>query len=194
MPDNSHGSNGVAISEDGARLYSVSRNGGLYASADSGATWVARPPQAAATYWGLVACSPNGLIVTAGAYVTAYGESPSGANIYVSSDGGLTWATRTPPPGQGIGWWGPFAQSADGQRMVAGNNQGLVFTSGTAGVTWTPRTIPGFGSNSGLALASSADGAMFVAAYTSAPRRSRARSSRARECVPGLLRTRTAQR
>jgi photosystem II stability/assembly factor-like uncharacterized protein len=165
MPGNSPGTQGVAISQDGTRLFSASVNGGVYASVDSGATWTERSPQVQATYWGAIVCSPNGLLVAATTYVDVYGGSAALAKVYVSSDGGLTWVNRTPQGLANFGWWGLVAQSADGQRIIVGNNQGVVLTSGNAGVNWMTRTVPGFNSEDNLALASSADGSLFVAAF-----------------------------
>jgi hypothetical protein len=168
MPDNSIGSNGVAISQDGMRLFSASADGGVYASVDSGSTWVARSPQALPTFWGSVVCSPNGLFVTASAYLSSTSARQAElANIYVSEDGGVTWATRTPSAGPGIGWWHRHAQSANGQRMIAGNNQGILMTTSDAGVSWTFRSLPSSGYNSEGTLASSADGSLFFAVGSS---------------------------
>ena len=67
--------------------------------------------------------------------------------------------------------WGCIASSADGTKLVAGENPGQLYTSANSGVTWTAQTS---GSLNWYSVASSADGTKLVASagtggiYTSA--------------------------
>ena len=76
-------------------------------------------------------------------------------NIRTSTDGGVTWVTRT---GAGNHQWGSIASSGDGMKLVATINGSYDYirTSTDGGVTWVTRT--GSGSRLWLNVASSSDG------------------------------------
>ena len=69
------------------------------------------------------------------------------------SNSGIDWK-----PHESNRNWAAMASSADGVRLVAGANNGQIYTSDDSGVTWLPRD------NNRLwnGLASSADGSRLV--------------------------------
>jgi hypothetical protein len=68
-----------------------------------------------------------------------------------------TWA-----PASGLtNYWGCIASSADGSRLIAGVNGGLVYVSTNSGADWAPTIAT---NNSWSSVASSADGCKLVAA------------------------------
>jgi photosystem II stability/assembly factor-like uncharacterized protein len=60
--------------------------------------------------------------------------------------------------------WTSIASSADGQRLVAVSNNGLITTSTNFGANWTDRAGPG--SRAWTAVASSADGLKLAATFS----------------------------
>ncbi|HUA67712.1 MAG TPA: hypothetical protein VMA13_04120 [Candidatus Saccharimonadales bacterium] len=124
----------------------------IYTSTNSGITWMSNtvPP----AVWNSVASSPDGFLLVA---------SGSGAvgGVYVSTNGGATWAI--PPGANGLLPGGQIVVSANGDIMFAANaavTDNLFFISTNAGATWTSKSIP-FGAIA--ALASSADAKKLVA-------------------------------
>ena len=132
----------VASSADGTKLVAVERNGQIYTSADSGASWTVRE---SVRDWRSVASSADGDELVAVA---------RGAQIYTSADSGVSWA-----PQDSVRNWQAVASSADGSMLAAVVSGGQIYTSTNNGATWTPR-------NANLtwqAIASSADGNKLVA-------------------------------
>jgi photosystem II stability/assembly factor-like uncharacterized protein len=77
--------------------------------------------------------------------------------IFTSTNAGLAWAAQN-----SLVSWNSVAASADGQKLVAGETAGLLYTSTDGGATWTPRMA---GTNRNWqAVASSADGTRLLAA------------------------------
>lgn len=73
----------------------------------------------------------------------------------------MSWIKQT---GSGSRHWIALASSADGVKLAAAENDGLIYTSVNSGVTWTPQA--GSGSRPWYALASSSDGVKLVAALS----------------------------
>src|SRR2546421_786941 len=111
-----------------------------------GATWVGRET---VRNWTGIASSTNGLDLAAVVY---------GKFIYLSTNGGVTWA---PPPVSPSKNWLCIASSADGQRLIAGPENDNVFISSDFGQSWGQRTAPGVRVWTGVA--SSLDGTNLVA-------------------------------
>lgn len=126
-----------ASSASGNRIVAAANPGGLYVSADGGATWTrSNAPQAR---WSALAMNRDGSRMAAVA---------SGGLLYTSTDSGATWTARTTT---GQGWTG-VAMSEDGQRIVGVVQEGSIYVSrdggttfaavaGTAGVDW--RSVAG---------------------------------------------------
>ncbi len=100
---------GVAASADGVRKYVVGNSlTGVYASSDSGETWIPVSSNQLSGTWLSVACSANGKIVFAEPY-------PGGA-IQKSTDSGLTWSSA------GASATGTFIScTADGSTLFPNN-------------------------------------------------------------------------
>ena len=71
-----------------------------------------------------------------------------------------SWAARGSGLGGSIPSWTAVASSADGTKLVAGTDNGQLYTSTDSGVTWTPRAS----NQKWRSIASSADGTKLVAA------------------------------
>jgi hypothetical protein len=163
LPTN-HNWNSIAMSADGKRVVAVTpaltsppTDGSIYLSTNSGATWF-RPLSSSNVLWQSVACSADGTKMVA----TARGVfRASGAPIYSSADGGLTWGLTSAPSNS----WGSVASSADGLKLAAitsadtGNPKGI-FVSTNSGVTWGKTSAP---LTNWASIASSADGTKLAA-------------------------------
>lgn len=75
----------------------------------------------------------------------------------VSSTFAQDWTLTSAPPLD----WRCIASSADGRRLAAAPNGGLIYLSTNSGTTWTPVSTP---QRDWIALASSADGSKLAAA------------------------------
>lgn len=111
-----------------------------------GASWIAH---GTARNWTAITTSTNGVNMAAVVY---------GQLIYLSADGGVTWA---PPPVSPSKTWLSIASSADGQRLVAGTDGEFLYISSSTGQDWSSRSLPGARSWTGVA--SSHDGTNLVA-------------------------------
>lgn len=127
----------IAMSEDGRTMMAGSRyssadgESALYLSIDGGETW--RPqPALGVSHWSGLSVSPDGSHLIAAAY-TGFGFFFSHP-LWVSTDSGATW-TAGAWTSQGRSW-DAVAQSADGQRMYAGQTQSFC-RSTDAGTNWT---------------------------------------------------------
>ncbi len=112
----------VASSADGTKLIATAHNifgqGGIYASADGGASWVAR----ALGHWRSVAASADGI------KLIAVEEQSVGKGDYTtrfSTDNGVTWEAAWLP----IHGRPHVASSADGRKLVAALSGELIYTS-----------------------------------------------------------------
>jgi photosystem II stability/assembly factor-like uncharacterized protein len=104
--------------------------------------------------WGSAALSLDGTKMVAGAF---------GGNLFISTDGGGTWATST---AAGTAHWDAITVSSDGQKIAATvgpfNSGGMIYTTTNGGVSWTTSN-PGGGSR-WATIAGSSDGNKLVAA------------------------------
>jgi hypothetical protein len=89
--------------------------------------------------------------------LVALGAVLGGLSAAVSPSPAQNW-TRTSAP---ITNWSCVASSADGTRLVAAVNGGLIYTSTDSGATWMATSAPG---SNWASLACSADGSKLVAA------------------------------
>lgn len=103
----------------------------LFAAAHSAFAQSWTLTSAPVTNWGGVVSSADG------SKISAIAESQK---MYTSSNSGATWVTNNEPGGNFV----PFsciASSADGTRLVGGNNNsGEIATSADSGTTWVVRT------------------------------------------------------
>lgn len=127
----------IAMSEDGRTMMAGSRyssadgESALYLSTDGGETW--RPqPALGVSHWSGLSVSPDGSHLMAAANVgfSYFVSHP----LWVSTDRGATWTVGA-WTSQGRSW-DAVAQSADGQRMYAGQTQSFC-RSTDAGMNWT---------------------------------------------------------
>lgn len=108
----------VAVSQDGSKVVMGERYGRVWTSTDFGATFTARIPAAVpadSIGFNAVATSADGTVLAA---------VKPGGNVFISTDSGVTWTEReTARPWRGV------ALSADGNRVIAANNNGQIHTS-----------------------------------------------------------------
>ena len=140
--------NVATSSADGSRLVAASFQGKIYTSTDFGATWTARLTDADRA-WLSITSSTDGMrlaAVQSGDYRTT---PPGNGNVYLSMDGGVSWALH--PDNESLNWTS-VASSADGTRLVAGVDGGKVQSS-TGIYTLTVTGPPGAYSQAGFATA-----------------------------------------
>jgi hypothetical protein len=151
----------VASSADGTKLVAValgeSNSGGIYTSADSGATWRGHPSVGLYAGWKSVASSADGM------KLVAVGQASGIGGLAHSSDAGATW--QAGPLNVATNWWRGVASSADGTKLVAVGvleiaNSPYIYRSSDSGATWVQATVP---AEYWSAVASSADGSKLVA-------------------------------
>jgi len=106
----------IASSSDGEKLAAVVKGGGIYTSADSGATWIDRSAAARSRNWRSIASSSDGKKLAA---VVENG------GVYTSDDFGATWAHRTLAGNRN---WRSIASSSDGSKLAAVVENGGVCT------------------------------------------------------------------
>ncbi|WP_427912541.1 hypothetical protein ACPWT1_18190 [Ramlibacter sp. MMS24-I3-19] len=135
-----------ASSASGNRIAAVARPGGIFMSADGGATWSAsNAPQAR---WAGIAMNRDGSRLAA---VVA------GGLLYTSTNYGATWTARTTAEQP----WSSVSISEDGQRIVGLVQGGSIYASTDGGATFT--AVPGTGNTDWRSVASSADGQRLLA-------------------------------
>jgi len=141
---------GIASSDDGTKLLASVFGGYLYTSTNSGESWTERVTDQTRTWQG-VASSSDGTIL----YACIFDNSIS-TSIYKSTDSGISWTTITSAAGS-THVWRNIVSSSDGTKLLANTNEnGYLYTSIDAGVTWTQRT--GAGVAYWRNIASSSDG------------------------------------
>jgi hypothetical protein len=122
---------GVHLCDDGQRIVGAAMGGTLQVSTDGGATFT---PIAGMdnSDWRAVAGSSDGMRLVATA--SLYGGDPANQGVYVSGDGGATWAKRL-----ANGNWTYASASADGMRMAVMDQGGYPWISDDGGATFTQR-------------------------------------------------------
>jgi len=143
----------VASSTDGTKLVAVARGGKIYVSNDSGSTWSAKESN---RDWRAVASSADGTKLVA---VTNDDDAEISDEIYVSNDAGYTWFAVADVEDVVRRGWTSVASSADGTKLVATTNGGLIYVSADSGDTWSAEAVNG----SWTSVASSANGTKLVA-------------------------------
>jgi len=159
----------VASSADGTKLVaaatitaatdgglSLSSDGRVYVSANSGVTWASSGQR---DNWKSVAVSADGTKL-----VAAVGSSVQSGlgRIYVSTNSGWTWQQSM----ESTNHWVSVASSADGTRLVAadpfgcpcGPATGRIYVSSDSRVSWS---LTGASNEVWTAVASSADGTKY---------------------------------
>jgi hypothetical protein len=150
----------ITMSADGSRLVAISgggpsgQTGPAYFSINYGSTWTraATPDH----NWLAIAASAEGLKVA--------GVDSAGRRILTSTNGGLNWATNSPPVSAR---WSTIASSADGDKLIVAaggvdtDTNGPLYLSTNAGLSWSSNNLP---SQYWRSVASSADGQILVAA------------------------------
>jgi photosystem II stability/assembly factor-like uncharacterized protein len=118
----------VAASSDAAKIL-ASQPGGLYRSADAGATWT-KLLTPAGLKWKSVASSADGTRLMA---IT------DESSVYISADSGATWAKKlTTAAANGFVTAG---SSADGKNLITAAYNALVWVSNDYGNTWTSKNL-----------------------------------------------------
>lgn len=136
----------VASSADGRTLVASSREGGIHASTDGGATWEQR---ADGDGWGRLAASADLRRLLAERH---------GRELWHSADGGWSWQAATTPRAA----WTALASSADGRVLAAAPRGGALQLSRDGGRSWHAAGEPA----DHVAVALSADGRRLFAAST----------------------------
>ncbi len=118
----------LAIDSNQTSLYRVcSRN--LIVSSNNGASWQVK------------AIPSNSFqTVTSSPFVSGrlFGGDPNYPYIYVSQDGGITWAASFPPSTSSQGGWMQFMFNVDQRNIYAVNNQfWSLFHSSDSGLSWS---------------------------------------------------------
>jgi hypothetical protein len=158
LPPNAWSS--VTSSSDGTKSVAASyysgdgriADGSMYTSTNSGATWT---QTAWSDNWSCVASSADGATLVA---ATSWN---GGGLIYVSGDGGTTWALASAPTNA----LSSLACSADGTKLVAAAD-GAVYVSTNSGAAWALSDAP---AGPWQAVASSADGGNILAVASGGP-------------------------
>jgi hypothetical protein len=121
----------MAMSGNGQIIYVTNRNGSIWKSTDTGATWSSLP-SAGTRSWATVSTSQDGSIVVA-AVATGF--------IYVSNDSGATWSERS---AAGSRSWRTVTVSSDGTKIRAITSNDLkLYQSNDQGDTWSENaTLP----------------------------------------------------
>lgn len=150
--------NSITSSSDGVHLaatYGTGASGGIYTSADSGATWSSQPG-APNDQLGPISSSADGSHLVMGAQ-----NSFANRLIYTSSNFGVTWVART-TAGVSNKSWINIASSSDGSKLAATFTDGTagLMTSSDSGVTWTLQA--GVGVANYMFLAMSSDGTRLI--------------------------------
>jgi photosystem II stability/assembly factor-like uncharacterized protein len=127
---------------DPAHILLGSAGGGVWESADTGATWLPRTDDQPSLAVGALAFDPsNRLRAFAGTgegNVAFEGDSNvRAAGLLASTDGGTTWAVMPGTPFVGVGFYKLLVDPVDGNHLLAATTNGLYETAG--GTTWTRR-------------------------------------------------------
>lgn len=145
LPPNPNIGDVVRVSSLGSGGWKIVQNAGQSIINNSGkfiTNWI---PRENARAWSSVVSSADGSKLVA---VT------TNAQIYTSTDSGVTWTAR-----ETNRQWSAVASSADGMHLVATVYGGQIHTSSDSGLSWTPRE-----NNRGwVSVASSADGSKLAA-------------------------------
>ena len=124
---------GLVISADGTKLVACVSPGGIYTSANSGATW--GNSTAPWINWNCLAASADCTRLAAGI---------SNGVIYISANFGASWSALT---GSSNTVWSALATSADGSKLAGGVNAtsgGIYYsTAGTQSTTSTNGFLTG---------------------------------------------------
>jgi hypothetical protein len=140
----------ISGSADCTRLAATAYGGGIYLSANSGASWTASTAPTA--NWTCITSSADGYRLAA---------AINGGTIYTSSDAGATWNSANAPNAA----WSAIASSSDGGRIAASINtnvNGGVYISANYGKSWIRQSVP---EQFWRGVACSADGAKVAAVY-----------------------------
>ena len=148
----------ITSSADGEDLAAtVEFNGDIWTSKDGGATWTDSGAATGEVDFVGISSSADGskLIADSG----FNGDSC----VYLSDDGGTTWATSTLPC-LSSGAWLEVNSSADGTKLAAVGLSTDVWTSDDGGATWTDQTAASPIGGSNTFITSSADGTKLAVA------------------------------
>ena len=150
----------VASSADGTKLVAASvkwdgtvYNNTIYASTDSGNTWMPTiAPNPPVSIQFSVASPTDGTKLVAVEYSDSW--------IYTSTNAGATWQSNALP----ANGWTSLASSADGTKLVTagGGSPGPIYASTNSGATWTQTSAP---SERWSCVTSSANGSKLAAGY-----------------------------
>jgi photosystem II stability/assembly factor-like uncharacterized protein len=127
----------VAMSADGQKLLASEDFGQVFLSTDGASSWA---PLTIETEKGKfisdVACSADGVTIVV-CTANSGTELPSG-KIFISSDSGITWVERSPPPEtDDLQQWKDLAISSDGMKIFVVASLGYVYSSVNQGQNWT---------------------------------------------------------
>ena len=115
---------GIAMSDDGTKIYGCVYNSFIYISTDSGASW--SQSSSPNLVWTGICCSSDGTKV--------YASNTTDSNVYISTNSGSTWVAKAV-----IGALTTISCSASGNVIATGAryNSSTVYVSTNSGSTWT---------------------------------------------------------
>lgn len=129
---------GVHMSSDGQRIAAVLADGPIQLSTDGGATFNPVAGVAPADFRAITGSSDGMRLV---AVAARFGAFPTRHGVYVSQDGGATWAraTMSDPSVTNNDNWTFAGSSYTGGRMAVLDNGSNPWISDDGGLTWTAR-------------------------------------------------------
>jgi len=140
---------GLASDASGNKIVGDTYEGGVYVSANAGATWANPLGNTNGRIFRNAASSADG---------TKLAISLANGHIYTSVNSGLNWTVQSGSP---VINWFTMASDYSGNKLVASAQGSKMYTSTDAGVSWTLQTASP--ATSWYAVASSADGNKLVA-------------------------------
>jgi len=122
---------GIAMSDDGTKLFACANNNYIFLSTNSGSTWSQSSSPSLA--WSGICCSSDGTKI--------YASNTSSSNIYISTNSGSTWVAKSvvasPTTVSCSASGNVVATSANGSYTVyISTNSGSTWTSGVLGLSW----------------------------------------------------------
>ena len=122
----------IAMSSSGLNAVAVSNPGGIYTSANGGATWQLQSSglPASANWFG-AASSAGASTLVAVNYA---------GGVYISTNAGANWTSQT--VGSGGLSWRSVTSSADGTKFAAAAYGGGIYTSVNSGLSWQASGAP----------------------------------------------------
>jgi photosystem II stability/assembly factor-like uncharacterized protein len=130
----------VASDATGTRLVGVATFGQIFTSTDGGKSWTDHTPSgpAGSNTWSAAASDATGTHLVAA--VTGHASDGGPEELWTSSDGGASWADRTPSGLAKDDYFWAVASDSSGMNLVAVGSG--VWTTADGGGSWTRQKSP----------------------------------------------------